>query len=266
MSGFYSGKIVWVTGASSGIGLAYTQYINKLGAKVILSSRKKDALEAVKKTLTHPQNAYVLPLDLENYSNVDQLAQEAIKAFGHVDILINNGGISQRSLAAETNIDVDERLMKINYMGTVALTKAILPHMIQRSSGRIVTVSSVVGKLGTPYRSAYAATKHALHGFMDSLRAEIFASGVRITLVCPGFVNTNVSMNALTGDGSALNKMDAATEKGIDPDVFAYKMASAIAAGKEEVHITGAKEKFGLFMNRFFPSIFNKLVRKMSVR
>tara|TARA_B100001971_G_scaffold84647_1_gene77940 strand:+ start:37002 stop:37799 length:798 start_codon:yes stop_codon:yes gene_type:complete len=263
---FYTDKVIWVTGASSGIGLAFVEYVNKVGAKVILSSRKVTELEKVKSNLTHPQNAFVLPLDLEKFENFDELTINAIKAFGHIDILINNGGISQRSLASETKVEVDERLMKINYLGTVALTKAVLPHMLKRKSGAIYTVSSMVGKFGTPYRSAYAATKHALHGFMDSLRAEVFEDGIHIGMICPGFVNTNVSKNALTGDGSALGKMDAATADGIEPIVFAARMASAIEQSREEVYIAGAKEKFGLFMKRFFPSLFNKLIRKMAVR
>lgn len=262
---YYSDKVVWVTGASSGIGLAYAEYINKQGAKVILSARRKEVLEDVKSKLTHPQNAYVLPLDLENYENVDELAKEAIKAFGKVDILINNGGLSQRANVLETEMKVVEKLMKVNFLGTVALTKAILPHMIESKSGQIAVVSSVVGKFGTPRRSSYSATKHALHGFFDALRAEMYEHGISVTVICPGYVTTNISKNALTADGSAQNKMDNATEKGIDPIVFADRMAHAIEVQKEEVYIAGPKEKLGLFMKRFFPTVFSKMVRKMAV-
>jgi dehydrogenase/reductase SDR family protein 7B len=262
---YYKDKVVWVTGASSGIGLAYASFVNKLGAKVILSARRKEVLEEVKNNFTHPENAYVLPLDLEDYSNVNEITLEAINAFGRVDILINNGGLSQRANVLDTEMKVVEKLMKVNFLGTVALTKAILPHMIKNKSGQIAVVSSVVGKFGTPRRSSYAATKHALHGYFDALRAEMFEHGIDVTIICPGYVTTNISKNALTADGSAQNKMDNATEKGIDPIVFADRMASAIAQKKEEVYITGAKERFGLFMKRFFPSIFSKLVRKMAV-
>jgi dehydrogenase/reductase SDR family protein 7B len=145
--GYYGNKVVWITGASSGIGLAYAEFINKQGAKVILSARRKEVLDEVKSKLTHPQNAYVLPLDLENYENINEIAAQAVKAFGKVDILVNNGGLSQRSNVLETEMQVVERLMKVNFLGTVALTKAILPHMIENKSGQIVVVSSVVGNL-----------------------------------------------------------------------------------------------------------------------
>lgn len=263
---FYTDKVIWVTGASSGIGLAFVEYVNKVGAKVILSSRKVSELEKVKAKLTHPQNAFVLPLDLEQYENFEEIAEKAMKAFGQIDILINNGGLSQRSNVLETEMSVVERLMKVNFLGTVALTKAILPHFVKNQSGQIVVISSVVGKFGTPKRSSYSGSKHALHGFFDALRAEVYKDNIKVTLVCPGYVATNISKNALTADGTAQNKMDTATADGIDPIVFAARMASAIEQKKEEVYIAGAKEKFGLFMKRFFPSLFNKLVRKMAVR
>jgi len=262
---FYQDKVIWITGASSGIGKSYAEYVNKLGAKVILSARRTEVLEEVRLGLNFPDNAQTLTLDLEDYSEISKKVDVATKLFGRVDILVNNGGLSQRSNVIDTEMSVVEKLMKVNFLGTVALTKAILPHMLKNQSGQIVTVSSMVGKFGTPRRSSYAATKHALHGFMDSLRAEVYDHGLRVTMICPGYVNTNISKNALTADGSAQNKMDNATAAGIDPIVFADRMAHAVAAQKEEVYIAGLKEKFGLFMKRFFPRIFNRLVRKMSV-
>ena len=259
------GNVVWITGASSGIGESLVYEMDKRGAKIIISARRLSVLEEVKARCQNQENIKVLPLDLEETSVLDSKVTEAISLFGKVDILVNNGGLSQRSLAKDTKISVDERLMKINYIGSVALAKCLLPHMLSNKIGQIVTVSSMVGKFGTPMRSSYAATKHALHGFMDSLRAEVASEGLTVTLVCPGFVSTNVSLNALTGDGKAQGTMDNQTKSGIDPKKFAILMANAIEFNKREVYIAGFKEKFGLYVNRFFPSLFHRLIRKMAV-
>jgi len=258
-------KIIWLTGASSGIGEALAYEADKRGAKVILSARRGKVLEEVKSRCKNQDNIKILPVDLEQTEKLDSYTKEAILLFGRVDILVNNGGLSQRSLARVTGLDVDEKLMKINYLGSVGLTKSILPHMLSNKLGQIVTVTSMVGKYGTPFRSSYAATKHALHGFMDSLRAEEEDNGLIVTTVCPGFVATNVSLNALVGDGSSQGSMDAQTQSGIKPEVFAYKMANAIEENKSEVYIAGLKEKFGLYLKRFFPGLFNKIVKKMAV-
>lgn len=258
-------NVIWITGASSGIGEALTYEASRRGANIIISARREEVLNEVKSKCAHPEKVKVLALDLEKTSELSNKVNQAEDFFGKVDILVNNGGLSQRSFVKETSVDVDERLMKINYIGTVALTKALLPSLLKRDLGHIITVSSMVGKFGTPMRSSYAATKHALHGFMDSLRAEEARNGLIVTMVCPGFVATNVSLNALTGDGSAQGAMDAQTESGIQPDVFANKMADAIESDKAEVYIAGFKEKLGLFLTRFFPGFFRKLVQKMAV-
>ncbi|WP_439128950.1 SDR family NAD(P)-dependent oxidoreductase, partial [Polaribacter sp.] len=181
------------------------------------------------------------------------------------DILVNNGGISQRSLVNETQISVDKRIIDINYLGTVALTKAILPHFIANKKGQFVVTTSIVGKIGTPLRSTYAASKHALHGFFDSLRAENHQNNIIVSLICPGFINTNVSKNALTGNGTALGKMDVATGKGMSAERCATLMIKAIEKQKEEVYIAGSKEKLGVYVKRFFPKLFTILIRKMRV-
>lgn len=261
----FSDKIVWITGASSGIGKALAIELANQNAKLILSSRKKEDLELVKNECKNSADIKIITLDLEDYMNLESKANEAITAFGKVDILVNNGGISQRSFVKDTAIAVDKRIMDINYLGTVALTKAVLPHFIKNKSGHFVTTTSIVGKIGTPLRSSYAASKHALHGFFDSLRTEIYQDNIAVTLICPGFVNTNVSKNALTGDGTPQKKMDVATENGIQPEHFAKLMAKSIEQRKEEVYISGAKEKLGVYVKRFFPKIFSKMIRKMSV-
>lgn len=258
-------KIVWITGASSGIGKSLAIQLSSQNTKLILSSRNESALNEVRELCAYKSNIEVLPLDLEDYESLPEKVVEALRLFGDIDILINNGGISQRSLAVETSIVVDKRLMTINYLGTVALTKALLPYFISKKRGHFAVTTSIVGKIGTPLRSSYAAAKHALHGFFDSLRAEIHDYNIKVTLVCPGFVTTNVSKNALTGDGSAQEIMDKATANGIHPDRFATLMIKAIEAKKEEVYIAGAKEKLGVYAKRFYPKLLSKMLRKLSV-
>ncbi|MFN8294465.1 MAG: SDR family oxidoreductase [Chitinophagales bacterium] len=262
-----NGKVVWLTGASSGIGEALAIELAKENVKLVISARREDELQRVKKLLPlSEENCWVLPLDLERPETFKEKTNEVVQRFGRIDILINNAGLSQRSLAKNTSIDVDKRLMNVNYIGTVALTKQVLPFMITAQSGLFVTITSAVGKIPSPWRSSYAAAKHALHGFFDSLRAECYNDGIRVLLVCPGFIATNVSLNALTDDGTPLGKMDEATQKGLQPQQCAAEIVSAISCGKEEVVIGGLKEKFGVWMKRHFPSLFSVMIRKMAVR
>ena len=261
----FSNKVVWITGASSGIGKALAIELSKRNATLILSSRKTATLELVKQACANPSKVKILALDLEAATTLHQKVAAAITLFGGVDILVNNGGISQRAFAKDTELSVDKRILDVNYIGTVALTKALLPHFIAKKRGHFVTTTSIVGKIGTPLRSSYAASKHALHGFFDSLRAEVYEDQISVTLVCPGFVTTNVSKNALTGDGSPQNKMDTATANGLPANYFAKLMAKAIYKKKEEVYIAGTKEKLGVYMKRWFPKVFSILIRKISV-
>jgi len=261
----FSNKIIWITGASSGIGKALAIELSHQNAKLIISSRKKEDLELVKKACKHADAVKCITLDLESYQNMQAKANDAIAAFGKIDVLVNNGGISQRSFAKDTAIAVDKRIMDINYLGTVALTKAILPHFVKNKSGHFVVTTSIVGKIGTPLRSIYAASKHALHGFFDSLRAEHHKDNIAVTLVCPGFVHTNISKNALTGDGTPQEKLDTATANGIEPKHFARVMAKAIKRKKDEVYIAGAKEKLAVYTKRFIPKLLTVLIRKLSV-
>jgi short-subunit dehydrogenase len=264
------GKVIWITGASSGIGEALTYEMARRGNKLILSSRRKDELERVKGNCP-PQaqaNIRILPLDLGEPSTLALSAEAAIQLFGYVDVLINNGGISQRSLAKDTTLDVDRKIMEVDYFGSIALTKHLIPHFISRKSGHYVVITSITGKVGTPYRTGYAAAKHALHGFFDALRAELWndSKKIYVTLVCPGWVRTNVSINALTGDGSPSQKMDPTTAQGIDPKDLARKIARAIERKKNEVYIAGAKETLAVYLQRFFPGLLARIIRKATVR
>ncbi|GAB2500218.1 SDR family oxidoreductase [Algoriphagus taiwanensis] len=257
--------VIWITGASSGIGEASTKEFSRQGYSVIISARKENELERVKNECPYPEGIRVLPLDLIETTEMEAKVKEAISFFGKVDILLHNGGISQRSLIRETTLEVDRKLMEVNYFGTVALTKAILPHFIQNKTGHFGVVTSLVGKFASPFRSSYAASKHALHGFFDTLRAEHFQDNISVTLICPGFIKTQVSINALTADGSPLGEMDEAQANGMSPEECAEEIFAAISRKKEEVLI-GGKEKYAVYLKRFFPGIFSKILRKAKVR
>ncbi len=261
----YHEQTIWITGASSGIGKALALELHQRGATLILSSRRMEALEEVRQACAQLERVHLAPLDLQDYSSLAPIAQQVITAHGPIDYLVNNGGVSQRAYAVDTALAVDAQIMDINFMGTVALTKAVLPHLQERQQGKVVTVTSMVGKYGTPKRSTYSASKHALHGFMDALRAEVWKDQIAVQLICPGYVQTQISMNAVTGDGSKQQQMDQATAQGIPADRFARKMANAMLGSKPEVYICGAKERAGLYVKRFFPRLFNKLVRKVNV-
>ncbi|MEQ8302450.1 MAG: SDR family oxidoreductase [Cyclobacteriaceae bacterium] len=260
-------QVVWLTGASSGIGegLAY-ELINK-GAKIILSARRKEELEKVKGNCPErlQANIKILPLDLSQKDTLKLSAQAAIQAFGRVNVLINNGGISQRSFAKDTTLEVDRQLMEVNYFGTIALTKYLLPHFLEQKKGHYVVVTSLTGKFGSPYRSGYAAAKHALHGFFDSLRAEVWKNKILVTIVAPGFIQTSISYSALRGDGKPLKQMDDAQAKGMPIKKCAKAIVKAIEKEKREVYV-GGRETFGIYIKRFFPGLFSRIIRKAKVR
>jgi len=257
-------KVVWITGASSGIGEALAYKLNTMGAKLILSSRNRESLYVLKSNCTiNPLDIHVLPLDLENTASLKEATASAIKIFNRVDLIIHSGGVSQRSLALETNLDVAQRIMNINFWGTVALTQSILPSMISQNTGHIVIISSLVGKFGTKFRSAYSASKHALHGYFDSLRTEIDPK-IKISIICPGFIKTKVTINALTADGTKQNSMDDAQANGMPANQCALEIIKAIQSEKEEVYI-GGKEKYAVLLKRFLPGLFSKIVRKAKV-
>lgn len=263
-------KVVWITGASSGIGEALAHEFSRQGARLILSSRRKDELERVKSACQTLGAAAIeiLPLDLAQVSTLALTAEAAIHIYGRIDIVINNGGVSQRSLAKDTTLEVDRRIFEINYFGTITLTKQVVPHFVARGSGHFVTITSVTGKIGTPYRSSYAGSKHALHGFFDSLRAELWKENpnIRVTLVCPGWTNTNLSLTALMGDGSAQGKKDDTHEHGLTPEFVAQKIVQAVKAGKRELLVAGWKETMAVYINRFLPGLFARIVRKAKVK
>jgi dehydrogenase/reductase SDR family member 7B len=254
-------KKVWITGASSGIGEALAYAFAREGATLILSARNATELERVKANCQGAAAVEVVLLDIGDHNAVFSTVKTTLERLGSVDILVNNAGLSQRSLARETAFSVDERMISVNLLGTIAMTKAVLPTMLAQKSGQIVTISSIMGKLGAPLRSSYAAAKHGLHGFFDTLRAETYADGLRILMVCPGYVKTNISRNALTADGKAQGTMDAATDQGFTTDEVARRILSALRNGKEELVIAAGRERLAVYLKRFMPTLLSKIVR-----
>ncbi|WP_258103624.1 SDR family oxidoreductase [Marinoscillum sp. MHG1-6] len=255
-------SVVFLTGASSGIGEALAYEFSKKGAKLVISARRSAELDRVKATCTYPDNVQTLTIDLADNFSVIQKAKEAETFFGPIDILVNCGGISNRDKVADTSMDVDRKLMEVNYFSAIALTKTLLPSMLKRKKGHQVVITSASGIISPPKRSSYAASKHALHGFYEALRAEYHDEGQKVTLVLPGYIRTNISYNALKGDGSTQNKMDANQDNGMSPEDCAAQTIKAIEQNKEEVYIGGFKEVTGIYLKRFFPSLFSKIVRK----
>lgn len=260
----FNNKVVWITGASSGIGEALTYALHKRGARLIISSRRKKTLDNVKANCSGNGTVYVLPLDLSETDQLPKKTEEAAEAYGSIDYLINNGGISQRSLAVDTDMSVIRKIMEVNFFGTVALTKAVLPFMMEQNHGHIVVTSSVMGKLGTRLRSTYAASKHALHGWFDSLRQEVYDKNINVTIVCPGFIKTDITVNAVKGDGSQLGEMSKGQQNGMAPNTFAEKMLRGVEKQKQELYI-GGKEVWGVYLKRLAPRTLNRLLRKTDV-
>lgn len=256
------GSVVWITGASSGIGEALVYAYAEQGARVILSSRKQAELERVRRSCAHPENCHIECLDLADPQSLDAAAGNVLAKFGHVDILINNGGISQRSLVRETPIEVDRKIMQVDYFSGVQLAKAVLPSMLERGKGHIVAVSSIVGVFGFPQRSAYSAAKHAMHGFYESLRAENGRYGIRVTVVCPGRILTNVSLHALKADGSEYGIMDHAQANGISARECAARIVKAVRRNRKEVYVC-RKDVLMVYFRRYIPALYYSLADKV---
>jgi len=263
--GNFSGQVVWITGASSGIGEALAYAFAKEGARLVLSARRINELERVKAACNRSSSDILtLPLDLSLYEELPEKVDKVVDTFGRIDVLVNNGGISQRALIKDTDISVFKRLMDVNYLGTVALTKAVLPIFIKQQQGHFAVITSLMGKFASPLRSGYCGAKHALHGFFDSLRLEHEDDQIAVTLICPGFISTNISMSALKADGSAQQSMDQSTAAGMSPDQCAKEILSAISKKKFEVNI-GGKETLAIYVKRFFPKLLHKIVKKSAV-
>jgi dehydrogenase/reductase SDR family protein 7B len=256
---FYN-KVVWITGASSGIGEALAYAFAAEGALLVLSARREEELQRVAKACG---NAYVLPFDMLSLSEHADRVQDVMNTYGRIDYLVLNAGVSQRSFVKDTEFDVYRRLFEVNFFSIVSLTQAVLPVFTAQKSGVFVPIASVAGRISTPRRAAYGATKHALIGFFDSVRAEGFNEGIRVTTILPGYIKTNISLHAMNEKGEAYGKMDPNQAKGLDPNFTAQKILQAVLVEKNEFFVGGFLEGFGLFVKRFFPSIMPFMLRKI---
>jgi dehydrogenase/reductase SDR family member 7B len=256
-------RLVLITGASSGIGKAITIQLAKEGANLIISDYKEDILSEVKEECKkYTSFCEVVAFDLSNPSEVTTAANSILEKYGPVYLLINNGGISQRSLAHETPIEIDRRIMEIDFFSYIILSKIFIPSMIERKEGYIAVTSSLSGKFGFHLRSSYSAAKHALQGYFETLRMELKQHGISVTIAYPGSINTNISLNAIEKDGTKHGVMDPAQSKGMSAETCARHYIHAIKKGQPEVLI-GGKEFIMFHMKRFFPRLFFILIEKV---
>jgi len=259
----FTNKIIWITGATSGIGEALALALSERGAKLVLSARRVEELERVKTNCKG--EAFVLPLDLSKMDEFESLTQKVVTHYGKIDYLINNGGISQRSEAFETPLELDRKIMEVNYFGNIALTKAVLPQMQKQKSGTIVPISSLSGKFGFFLRSAYSASKFALVGFYESLRLEEEKNNIKVSIVFPGFIKTDISKNALSKDGKSTGDMDDNQNQGVTAEKCAQQIISGLEKSKLEIK-AGAGELKAITIKRLFPKLFHKIIRKKSAK
>jgi short-subunit dehydrogenase len=265
LKSYYNGKTIWITGASSGIGEALAYNLSRTGAQLILSSRRREELERVKAACARPDSVDIISLDLSSGESVENAIRECFSRHKRIDLLFNNGGISQRAEALSTDLEIVRRVMEIDFFSNIALSRAVAMHMKEHGGGHIIITSSLMGKWGFYLRSAYAAAKHALHGYYDSMRMEVEQFNIRITLLTPGFIASEISRHALNDKGEATGEMDNNQSSGMTTDRCAQEILEGVAAGKTEFGI-GGKELLGLKLRRFFPSLFEKILRKQSAR
>ena len=259
----FKDKVIWITGAASGIGEALAYQAVRYGAKLVLSDIDEEGLKRVsEKCESMDAELIALPLDLSSKESIEAVVPAVFSRFGRVDVLINNGGISQRSLTWETPTEVDYRIMNINFFGAVILTKTLLPSMMEQGEGRIAVTSSISGKFGFPLRSAYCASKHAAQGIFETLGIELATKNISVTVAMPGRVQTSISYNALTGDGTPHGVMDPGLASGIPADVCAKKYLDAVHKGRREVLI-GGKELIMVHIRRFLPRLFFRLAGRL---
>ena len=259
----FLGKIAWITGASSGIGESLVYEFVRRGAMVIASSNDPTGLERVKANCEeNSKMVECIPFDLADTSDIDNLVKQQIVRCGRIDFLLNIGGISQRARIEETPLWLDKKIFEINYFGTIALTKAILPHMTKQKSGHVLATSSISGRFGFPLRSAYSASKQALHGFFETLYLENKKFNIRSTVIIPGRVRTSISFHALDGEGKEHGKMDDGLAKGISPEKAVKIIIKGITNNKREI-LVGKNELLLLHIRRYIPWLFFRIADKI---
>ena len=260
-------KSVWITGGSSGIGEALALQFASQGAKITLSARREEELNRVRELCIsrglNANDVLVLPLDVTDHESMPAAVAGVTNAFGRIDMLINNAGISQRSLCVDTDMSVYKQIFEVDVLGQIALTKSVLPSMLERKSGHIAITSSVAGKLGAPQRTGYCAAKHAVMGFFDALRAEVGHHGVKVTTITPGFIKTSISVNALKGDGSQYGTVDDDIAGGMDATRCAEVIMKGFRKGTPEIAVGDGMEMKALWLKRFFPGAVFKMAARM---
>jgi dehydrogenase/reductase SDR family member 7B len=262
-SGKFEGKTAWITGASSGIGEALVREFAREGAEIIASSNDLAGLEIVKNSLSNsPAGIHMVPFDLSETGNITELVTNIIKKTGRIDYLLNIGGISQRARIDETPLWLDRKIFEINYFGTIALTKAVLPYMVSQRSGHILATSSISGRFGFPLRSAYSASKQALHGFFETLYLENKKNNIKVSVIIPGRVRTAISVHALDGKGKEHGRLDEGQSKGLSPEMAAKIIIRGMMKGKNEI-LVGKREMLLLHIRRHLPWLFFRIADKI---
>lgn len=260
MNSHFKDQVVWITGASSGIGEALAEAFHRAGGRLILSARREDELRRVQAKCGGEPNTRVFPLDVSRGPELPEKARAALAIFSGIDIMVLNAGISQRALTRNTDENVYRSLMETNFFGPEALARAVLPAMLEKKRGHFVVISSIAGKFGVPLRSGYSASKFALHGFFEALRAEESRNGISVTLVCPGFIHTGISVSALKGDGSKHAVMDPELAKGMPAEECAKQILAGVSRREKEICIGAPREKMLVYMKRFFPGVLARMV------
>ncbi|MAG67968.1 MULTISPECIES: SDR family NAD(P)-dependent oxidoreductase [Pseudomonas] len=241
----FASRVVWITGASSGIGEALSRALLADGAAVILSGRRVEALQQL--AALAPERTLILPFETTDYDRLPALVEQAWAWRGRIDLLINNAGVSQRSLALDTSLDVYRQLIEIDYLAPVALTQLLLPRLVEQGSGQLAVVSSVAGKLGAPMRTGYCGAKHAVVGYFEALRAEVEeAYGIGVSVILPGSVRTAIASNALEGSGAARGRSDANIDNGIDPNDAAKTILDGLAQRQHDIVVAEGQELLAL--------------------
>ena len=259
----FAGKVCWVTGASSGIGRALVYELADRGAAIVASSNDLPGLEKMKAEWPgNPDMIHIVPFDLADTSGIDVIVDEQLRSLGRIDMLFNIGGISQRARIDETPLWLDRKIFEINYFGTIALTKAVLPYMIRQKAGHILATSSISGRFGFPLRSAYSASKQALHGFFETLHLENKKSNINATVIIPGRVRTEISLHALDSEGREHGKMDSGQAKGISPEKAAKIIIKGMTRNRREI-LVGNNELFLLHIRRYMPWLFFRIADKI---
>jgi len=256
-------KTVWITGASSGIGEALAYQFAQKGYQLVLSARRVAELERVAQATGLPQEqVLVLPMDMLDFASFPEKVNTVLTHFGSIDILVQNAGISHRSSVAEGSFPIYRQVMELDFFSVVALTKAILPHWQEKQSGHLVAISSVAGKIGIPDRSAYCAAKHALVAFCDSFRAEVWKEQIAVTAVCPGYIKTNISYNALDAQGGKYGKLDDTQAKGMSAETCASMIVKGVQEKRDEIYMGGFREMLGVYLKRLSPAFVRRMLRK----